>query len=154
MTAAIEVPDEYGYVILAAIFGHLLTNFYLTGRVVAGREALKVEYPNLYATPGYHKEADAFNRIQRGHQNFLETLPLFIFLALLGGLQYPRVVAGACGVHCVGSILYQAGYADTKLDVKTARFKKGGGLKYAGFLAVLVSAVVSFKVNFMGMLKK
>ena len=32
------------------------------------RKDFDVKYPNLYATPGLHKHADAFNSVQRGHQ--------------------------------------------------------------------------------------
>ena len=32
------------------------------------RTEYDVQYPNLYAVPKLHKDADAFNRVQRGHQ--------------------------------------------------------------------------------------
>jgi MAPEG family len=93
------------------------------------------QYPNLYAVPGYHKDADAFNRVQRGHQNVLETLPLFLGFCLIGGLKYP-ITAAICGAtHALGCVLYQIGYADTNLDAKTARYKKGGVLKPLAELA-------------------
>ena len=149
MTVTIQVPEDYCYVLMTTVFLHLFTNMFLSSRVMAGRKAYKVEYPHLYATPGFHNEADGFNRIQRGHQNFLETLPLLLLLALMGGLQYPRTVAIASGLHAIGSILYQYGYSDTKLDVRTARFAKGGGLKHIGSLIVLVSAF-SYLYHFMG----
>ncbi|KAL3916912.1 MAG: hypothetical protein SGILL_004960, partial [Bacillariaceae sp.] len=58
---------------------------------MTARDKCNVQYPNLYATPGFHKEADEFNRVQRGHQNFLEANDTYAILTLLGGLKYPIV---------------------------------------------------------------
>ena len=67
---------------------HLLLN--AMQPVMKARKEFGVEYPNLYATPGYHKEADAFNRVQRGHQAVLvESLPSFTISALVAGVCYP-----------------------------------------------------------------
>lgn len=68
----LNVPDQYGYVILTCGVLPLFTNIYLGGPVMKARKALDVPYPNLYAVPGVHKNADEFNRIQRGHQNYFE----------------------------------------------------------------------------------
>jgi glutathione S-transferase len=93
--------------------------------------------PNLYATSGFHKEADAFNRVQRGHQNYFENITLVTVSTLIAGLQYP-IAASVCNVlYSVGSILFQVGYADTTLDVAMARYKRGGGLKWIGLLGSL-----------------
>jgi len=54
---------------------------------------------SLYAVPGIHgdkKQADAFNRIQRSHQNYFEMLDSYIAMTLLGGLKYPI----ACSLGC------------------------------------------------------
>jgi glutathione S-transferase len=139
MSVSITVPEGYGSVLLVTIFGHLVVTNYLGAQVMKGREKYGVGYPNCYATPGFHKEADAFNRLQRGHHNFLEQLPIVLLASLVGGLKHPKAVS-VCGVlHCVGSILYQAGYADTSLDVKHARYKKGGVLKHVGIVGILVA---------------
>lgn len=139
MVFTLVVPNYYGYVVLGAGVGSFITNIYLSGAVMKGRKALDVPYPNLYATPGVHKHADEFNRIQRSHQNFLEMLDSYIAMTLLGGLQYP--IACAVGTVCfyAGAIMYQNGYIDTKLDVKMARYQKGGGIKWIGVLISLVS---------------
>jgi glutathione S-transferase len=148
MTISVELPEDYGYVILTTVFCHWIATSVMGHRVMQGREKYKVVYPNLYATPGYHKEADAFNRIQRGHQNFIETLPIFMWMNMIGGLKHPRVAAVAGLLHCMGSFLYQLGYEDTTLDVNNARFMKGGGLKYFGGVAALIAAA-SFVVDLM-----
>ena len=95
--------------------------------------------PTLAAVPGFHKRADEFNRVQRGHQNFLEGATSYSIMTLLGGLVNP--VACAVGSVCfnVGSVLYLKGYADVTLDAKDARYKKGAAIKWIGFLASLVS---------------
>ena len=85
------------------------------------RKELDVLYPNLYATPGHHKNADAFNRVQRGHQALFEQLPFLQLSSLVGGLAYPLANAAGFNVFLLGSYLYQIGYEDVKLDVKTAR---------------------------------
>ena len=91
------------------------------------RKEFNVQYPNLYATPGYHKDADAFNRVQRGHQAVLvESLPSFTLSALVAGVCYPVTMSITGLAWSVGAYLFQLGYADTSLDVKMARYKKGG----------------------------
>jgi glutathione S-transferase len=106
MTVSVVLPDDYGYVILTTVFCHMIVTSFMGHRVMQGREKYKVGYPNLYATPGYHKEADAFNRLQRGHQNFIETLPIFMFMNMIGGLKHPRVAAVSGLLHCVGLKLF------------------------------------------------
>ena len=44
-------------------------------------------------------------------------------------------------MYCVGNVLFLNGYADTTLDVKSARYKKGGPLKPVGMLITLVTAI-------------
>ena len=68
------VPDEYGWVLLLAGAGFFITSAMLGGPVMNARKQYNVPLPNLYATPGYHDKAEAFNRVQRGHQNMFETL--------------------------------------------------------------------------------
>ena len=83
----------------------------------------------MYGVPGVHKDADAFNRVQRGHQNGLEYATLVAVTSLTGGIKHPYAAALGTVMNCAGSYFYQLGYADTKLDVKMARYKKGGGAR-------------------------
>lgn len=135
----IDVPPTYGWVVLGAGIGSLVTNTYLSSGVMSAREKYNVQYPNLYAVPGYHKNADEFNRFQRAHQNFLEGLGGYLVTLVLGGLKYPLANAIGCVFFCVGSVLYQKGYVDTSQDAKVARHKKGGFIKYIGVLTSLYS---------------
>ena len=104
---------------------------------------MNIPYPNLYATPGHHEKADAFNRVQRGAQSVYESLSPMQCMALLGGLTYPVVSAAGFNVYLIGNFLYANGYADVKLDVKTARYKKGGWVKPLGMLACLGTSFAS-----------
>jgi glutathione S-transferase len=126
-------------VILGAGVLPFITHMYLSGAVMGARGRLNVPYPNCYAVPGYHKNADEFNRAQRSHQNWMEQLDQYIVATLLGGLKYPLACAGGTVLYCVGSILYQKGYIDLSLDAKDARYKKGGVIKWIGMFTSLFS---------------
>lgn len=137
----IEVPDKYGFVILGCIIVPFFSSQYMAQLVMKARKDFNVKYPNLYATPGFHKQADEFNRVQRGHQSVLESLTSFTAASLLGGLKYPLAVSVFGILYGIGNILYLVGYSDTKFDVNVARFKKGGALKIVGFLGAFGSCV-------------
>ena len=146
----ITVPDTYGYVVLTTVVGGVfLIPGYLGGAVMKARTDMNVPYPNLYATPGFHKEADAFNRVQRGHQAIFETLSAFALCNLLGGLKHPVACSVFAVCYSIGNIFYLKGYSDTSLDVKMARYKKGGGLKWVGLLGA-VGACISFSGSLCG----
>jgi len=126
-TTSITLPDTFGYVILSCVIAPSVVVSLMGGSVMKARKEFNVQYPNLYATPGYHKDADAFNRVQRGHQAVLvESLPSFTLSALVAGVCYPVTMSITGLAWSVGAYLFQIGYADTSLDVKMARYKKGG----------------------------
>ena len=142
MSFTITVPANYGYTILSTCVGSLfLVPTYMGGPVMTARKDYNVPYPNLYATPGVHEKADAFNRVQRGHQNMFETLTTFAICNLIGGLKHPLACTAFACLYSAGCILYQAGYADTKLDVKMARYKKHGYIKFIGLFGSVFAAV-------------
>jgi glutathione S-transferase len=141
MAYTIEVPNNYGYVILSCVLGQMVTSMYMGGPVMNARKKFNVPYPNLYATPGYHKEADAFNRVQRGHQNMFELMSTFSLMALIGGLKYPLACSVYSTLYNAGCILFQKGYSDTTLDVATARYKKGGAIKWIGVFGAMGSTI-------------
>ena len=117
------------------------TNVQLMGGVMKARKKLKIPYPNLYAVPGHHDKADEFNRVQRGHQNYLEMLDDFRLMALIGGLKNPYLNAFGGVCFSLGSYLYQVGYSDMSLDVKFARHKKGAMIKWVGYLIALGTSI-------------
>ena len=130
----IQVPYAYGYVVLSVGVGTFLVTTMMGGPVMEARKRFNVGYPNLYAVPGYHKNADEFNRVQRGHQNMFESLSCVMVMTLLGGLKHPISCSAGYGLYLLGSYLYLVGYSDSSLDVKMARYKKGGGIKWIGVL--------------------
>lgn len=141
MSLTIAVPPGYGYVIMSNVVTGFVIPFVMGGFVMEARKKYDVPYPNLYATPGYHKEADAFNRVQRGHQNMFESLTAILLASLVGGIKHPITSSIACLAYGIGSILFLIGYADTKLDVKMARYKKGGVLKHIGALTCIGTSI-------------
>mmetsp|Transcript_1144 Transcript_1144/g.2701 ORF Transcript_1144/g.2701 Transcript_1144/m.2701 type:complete len:152 (+) Transcript_1144:99-554(+) len=141
MVLTITVSNEYGWVVLGAGIGSIVTNMVLSGPVMKARKDLDVPLPNLYATPGVHKHADEFNRIQRSHQNYLETIDSYIAMTLLGGLKHPIACAAGTVLYYAGALLYQKGYIDKSLDVGMARYKKGGAIKWIGFFTSFFSTI-------------
>lgn len=101
----------------------------------------KVFYPTLYATESENKDAKLFNCVQvycffpcfdsfprsvmflylihllfgglwqRGHQNSLESMPVFFVTLLLGGLQYPVAATGLGGFYTLARFFYFKGYS-------------------------------------------
>ena len=57
--------------------------------------------------------------------------------------MYPLVTTIGFNIYLVGNFLYAAGYADMKLNVKNARYKKGGWLKPVGLLTCLGASIAS-----------
>jgi glutathione S-transferase len=137
MTVTIVAPEHYGYVLLSCVLGQFVASQYMGSQVMNARKKYNVLYPNFYATPGFHKEADAFNRLQRGHMNMFETAGIFSLMALFGGLKHPIAATVSSLLYSVGSALFQVGYADLTLDVAFARYKRGGGLKWVGFFGAM-----------------
>eukprot|EP00999_Lentomonas_sp_LEN2_P001436 NODE_2477_length_563_cov_165.463303_g2427_i0.p1 GENE.NODE_2477_length_563_cov_165.463303_g2427_i0~~NODE_2477_length_563_cov_165.463303_g2427_i0.p1 ORF type:complete len:145 (-),score=24.33 NODE_2477_length_563_cov_165.463303_g2427_i0:50-484(-) len=140
--ATVEIPREFGFVIIGQI-ASFVTLQLLSGPVMKARKRLNVQYPNLYAVPGVHEKADEFNRIQRGHQNALETYSSYAILNLITGLKYPIVAAVLAGFWCFGRLMYRKGY---EKDPK-ARYEKGGSVHWIGTIGSLIGAgVVAFNL--------
>ena len=60
-------------------------------------------------------------------------------MTLLGGLKHPIACAIGTALYCSGCMLYMKGYADNSLEVKDARYKKGGIIKWIGFFTSMIS---------------
>jgi len=136
----IAFPDNYAMVIFAVGPATFLATQFMGGPVMKARKRLNVPYPNLYATPGHHKHADEFNRVQRGAQSIFESLSPMQAMTVFGGLVYPRFAAAGYLTYLAGSFLYAKGYANMNHDVKNARYKDGGFLKPLGMVAVFGAA--------------
>jgi hypothetical protein len=89
--------SSFGYAVLAWVPGAFVANMVLSGPVMAARSKFGVEYPNLYAVHGHHKNVDEFNAVQRGHQNFLYVSACVSELGALGAYaRGPSHAANQC----------------------------------------------------------
>ncbi|MED6126200.1 hypothetical protein PIB30_076038 [Stylosanthes scabra] len=104
------LPKEYGYVAIVLVL-YVFLNFYMAIQVGMARKKYNVPYPALYAVESENKQAKLFNCVQRGHQNSLETMPIFFMLMILGGLKHPLVCAGLGLLHVVARYFYFTGYS-------------------------------------------
>ncbi|CAN6281706.1 unnamed protein product [Urochloa humidicola] len=106
MAASIELPKEYGYVVLVLV-AYAFLNFWMSSQVGKARKKYKVFYPTLYAVESENKDAKLFNCVQ----NSLETMPLFFAVLLLGGLRHPAAAAVLGALYTVARFFYFKGYA-------------------------------------------
>eukprot|EP00448_Togula_jolla_P003661 CAMPEP_0170620428 /NCGR_PEP_ID=MMETSP0224-20130122/28052_1 /TAXON_ID=285029 /ORGANISM="Togula jolla, Strain CCCM 725" /LENGTH=163 /DNA_ID=CAMNT_0010946599 /DNA_START=50 /DNA_END=541 /DNA_ORIENTATION=- len=109
MAFKVEIPDGYGLLFVPLAASYFL-NFFLSFQVMAARSKYNVQYPNLYAPVG-HKDAEAFNCVQRAHQNTLETWGIIMISMFAAGLVFPVQAAVAGMVWVFGRIIYGVGYA-------------------------------------------
>lgn len=111
----------------------MMQNMYMASGVMSARKKYGVSYPLEYANSSDNKNADAFNCVQRGHQNSLENLPSFLSLLCISGTRYPVSASIAGAVYLVGRIMYFKGYStgDPKKRMQ-------GGFLHLGSLALLV----------------
>lgn len=126
------LDQKHGLVLGTAVLGIAVVNGWMSFRVGKARKQYKVPYPTMYADPKTITDADAFNCVQRGHQNTLENLPAFLTLLLTSGVEYPEAASVAGLVWIVGRIAYFQGYSSG--DPK-ARYR--GGFNHIGMLALL-----------------
>ncbi|KAK8921389.1 hypothetical protein KSP39_PZI020563 [Platanthera zijinensis] len=141
MAVAIEIPREYGYVVLVLVLYNFV-NMWMGMQVGKARKKYKVPYPALYAVESENKDAKLFNCIQRGHQNSIEYMPVFFALLLLGGIQHPLFAAGFGLFYGVTRFFYFKGYAS---GVPENRLKIGG-YNFLGLFGLIICSA-SFGIN-------
>ena len=139
---AVSLPANFGYSALAWTTGLFITNMFIGGMVMNARKTFNVEYPTLYLGRD-DKNAKAFNSVQRGHQNMVESSYICMAMALVGSLHSEdfalyNAVGGVC--YSIGCYLYAKGYA-TAMENGGGRYKQGGAVKYVGVLTGLVTSV-------------
>ncbi|MCJ1459892.1 hypothetical protein MMC28_010271 [Mycoblastus sanguinarius] len=99
MSLTLNVPKEYGFVLLTATLTTVVATWNSL-HVAKYRKAAKVPYPNAYVTHAEAKESKEnylFNCAQRSHANLLEHQPQMLVGLLVGGLKcmytpFPRVM--------------------------------------------------------------
>ncbi|CAE6451865.1 hypothetical protein RSOLAG22IIIB_03809 [Rhizoctonia solani] len=136
MAITITLPENYGYVALAAISTGFLTAFQ-TIVVSKARKQAKIEYPRLYAEKQEQdKSVDAFkfNCAQRAHQNTLEWLPHVLFFTTFLGLRRPVLAASLGALWSASRVLYTIGYASGDPKKRNTRGGVFGSVAYLGLL--------------------
>jgi len=121
----LAVPDNYGYVALAAA-SHFWLNQWQSSFVGRKRKAAKILYPQAYAEKSEaaaSKEALVFNCAQRAHMNTLERAPFLLFVTLFAGLRFPILATSAGAFWTFGRVFYTLGYAQ---GVPKLRYSRGG----------------------------
>ncbi|KAK9814372.1 hypothetical protein WJX72_004739 [[Myrmecia] bisecta] len=131
INTGLTLRPEHGYVLLAFLFAIFAQSLWMMFQVGAARRRYKVFYPNLYADKS-NPNADAFNCVQRGHQNTLENLPTFIALLLVAGLKFPVTASIAGVIYTLGKIAYFKGYASGKPAAR-----QRGSFSYIGLLTLM-----------------
>ncbi|CAE6387917.1 Microsomal glutathione S-transferase 3 OS=Homo sapiens GN=MGST3 PE=1 SV=1 [Rhizoctonia solani AG-1 IB] len=136
MSTTITIPENYGYVALAAISTGFLTSFQ-TLLVSSARKKSGIQYPQLYAEKEEATksiEAFKFNCAQRAHQNTLEWLPHVLFFTTFLGLRRPILAASLGGLWTASRILYTLGYASGDPKKRNTRGGVFGTVAYLGLL--------------------
>ena len=119
---------------LAAALLIIPANFVGIYGVVMARKRFEVKYPALYADKS-HKYAHDFNCVQRGHQNFLENVPIHFMVLGIASIYRPKVAALAALVRTAGFIAYMRGYATGKVENRNR-----GAFGYLGFFTMFFLA--------------
>ncbi|KAF1935345.1 glutation S-transferase [Clathrospora elynae] len=119
--AIIQVPDQYGYVLLAAVSTFFVGAWH-GGRVGGFRKAAAIPYPFEYASFEQVASAPsaaaksamlAFNSAQRAHQNFNENHVTALGTMCVAGLRFPVAVAVLGAVWSVNRVIYAVGYTNS-----------------------------------------
>lgn len=111
--ATTAAPPPYGWLMLSVAFTAVALQFMVINVAKARKEA-GVEYPAMVADPATVGDAPAakFNCAQRGHQNTLENLPIFLVMQLLIAQVMPLTAAALGAVWTIGRIIYVVGYTN------------------------------------------
>ncbi|CAE6443266.1 unnamed protein product [Rhizoctonia solani] len=136
MSTTITIPENYGYVALAAISTGFLTAFQ-TALVAKARKKSGIQYPRLYAEKEEQDksiEALKFNCAQRAHQNTLEWLPHVLFFTTFLGLRRPVLAASLGGLWSASRVLYTIGYTTGDPKKRNTRGGIFGSVAYMGLL--------------------
>ncbi|KAK7963841.1 glutathione S-transferase [Apiospora saccharicola] len=113
MTLILQVPNEYGYVLVAASSSLLVNvlHFFLSAKA---RRASGLKYPIPYASEeqaAKDPKAYSFNCAQRAHGNFVENQTPFLAGLLIAGLHYPTAAASLGAAWVAARAAYAVGYA-------------------------------------------
>ncbi|OQR80691.1 hypothetical protein ACHHYP_17298 [Achlya hypogyna] len=128
MTVAFVLQPEHGYVILVGVLTGFV-NAWAGMKVGSARKLYDIKYPQMYAEKA-DKNFNAFNCVQRAHQNLVENLPVHFMLLATSSLFRPGYAAIAGLVRVLGFIAYVQGYASGN-----PAKRMNGGFGYLGLFA-------------------
>ena len=104
------LPRAFALVILVNLVACSFTVIALSFKVGAAREKCGVPLPTMYAT-GTDAKSRKFNCVQRGHQQALETFPMFLAASLVGGARFPVSVSLFGAAWCKARFVWAEGYS-------------------------------------------
>lgn len=135
--AHISGLTPHSYVLIAATATTIL-NFLHVAKVSKARQAIKLPYPHMLATPhnrspetkdaanattatstldgsnsefgGLTRAEYVFNCAQRAHMNYGENLPTLLASLLISGIMYPKTSAVMAAGWVVARYVYMIGY--------------------------------------------
>ncbi|DAZ99619.1 TPA: hypothetical protein N0F65_001447 [Lagenidium giganteum] len=104
-----SLQPDHGYVLLV-VLAAFIVNGWASLNVVSARAKFGVEYPQMYVEKD-EPHFNAFNCVQRAHQNMLEHLSLHLMTLLASSLYRPKLAAIAGVVRLLGFVAYIHGYS-------------------------------------------
>ncbi|SPO00598.1 related to MICROSOMAL GLUTATHIONE S-TRANSFERASE 3 [Cephalotrichum gorgonifer] len=146
-TVTVELPREYGWVILSGVLTTLV-NQWQGGRVTSFRKAAGIPYPYHYASKEQVDAAESdsvrdrlnrFNCAQRAHGNFLENQGSTLFFIVAAGLRYPIASAALGAWWSFNRILFATGYTDLTKKNGSGRYRGAG--QYLGTIGLFILTV-------------
>ncbi|TMW56477.1 hypothetical protein Poli38472_006487 [Pythium oligandrum] len=109
MGVPVILESGHGYIMLVVVL-LFAVSMWAGIKVAKARTLYDVPYPEMYAERS-HKNAKAFNCVQRAHQNMLENVPIFLAFLFTSSIFRPRVAA-ICGlIRVLGFIVYVISYS-------------------------------------------
>merc|ERR1711920_337034 len=119
-------------------------HIYGSSQVMKARKKFNVSYPTLYLPKG-EKGAQEFNCIQRGHQSFLEHVPIHFMLQTIGSLYRPKLAAAFAFIRVSGLFFNIRGYCTG--EAKNRSQGRFGLIGMFGLLALALEASVKTIMN-------
>ncbi|RGP72835.1 glutathione s-transferase [Fusarium longipes] len=113
MSLVLELPAEYGYVLVAATSTFFINTLH-AGLTSKARKRSGLKYPIPYASNELAEkdpEAYKFNCSQRAHANFTENQISFLGALLISGLRYPVASAVLGAGWAASRVFYAIGYS-------------------------------------------
>lgn len=100
----------------------------------------RFSYPKLYAE-GFSQHAKEFNCVQRGHQQALETYPVFLAASLIASIRFPLLSTVAGLLWIVARFKWAQGYATGEPSKRYDNFLSKG--IWIALIVQLVGAIGS-----------